>query len=195
MWLLKNRSRGFYLCLVLLLILTIGGTAIAYADSGTATVPVKPGSLSKSNANQVSLNVRQSKKAQLVSYTLPITVIDARGSGGGWNLAITSTTFQLTGNDKDSKKDQLPTNASSITGVSVACGAHSTCTNTVNTISYPLVVPAGSTPPPPVKFFNASLRSGLGKFLLTMVVQVSVPASKESGTYTSTIILTIANGP
>lgn len=191
MWLLKNRSRGFYLCFVLLLAMVLAGSAIAYADSGTATVAVKSGGLTEANAtNQVSLQL--SKQMKLASYSLPVTVTDARGSGGGWKLSITSTRF-IINNDKD--KDKLPSNASHIIGMSISCDTHSTCTNPIDSISYPLLVPAGSTPPPPVKFFNAAVGSGLGKFSLAVMVNVTIPASTEPGIYTSTIILAIANGP
>lgn len=192
MQLLKNRSRGLSLCFVLLLAMILGGSAIAYADSGTAKVAVKGGGLSEANAtNQVNLQLR--KKTRLASYALPITVTDARGSGGGWKLSITSTLFVF--NDRDRDKDMLPSNASHITGVSVLCSAHATCTNPINSISYPLLVPSGSTLPPAVKFFNAAVGSGLGKFNLTMMVSVTIPAITEPGIYTSTIILAIANGP
>jgi hypothetical protein len=193
MRLLKKRFSGFYLCFVLLLALAIGGSAITYADSGTATATIKAGSLTESNAtNQVSLQLN--KNVQLASYTLPITVTDARGSGGGWNLTITSTTFTIT-KDKNGNKDRLPSNASRIVTTAVSCNINSTCTKPINSISYPLGVPAGKTPPPPVKFFNATLGSGLGKLLLMMMVNVNIPANTEAGIYTSTIILTIANGP
>jgi len=189
MWLLKNRSRGLYLCFVLLLAMVVGGSAITYADSGTAKFVVKAGSLTESNAtNQVSLSV--SKNMQLAKYSLPITVTDARGSGSGWKLSITSTQFLSSNN-----KDQLPTNASQITQVSKSCSKRSTCTLPINSISYPLLVPADTKPPPPVKFFNAAVSSGLGVFGLTMMVNVTIPAGAKAGTYTSTIFLAIANGP
>ncbi len=189
MRLLKNRSRGLYLCVVLLLALAIGGSVIAHADSGKAKAIVKAGTLSFSNANNnVSLQV--SNTVRLASYSLPITVTDARGSGKGWNLSITSTLF-MTGNGKNT----LPSNASNITRVNTSCGAHSTCTKPIDTISYPLIVPAGNPAPSPVKFFNASLSSGLGVFSLLMMVNVAIPANAKSGTYTSTITLKIANGP
>ena len=190
MWLLKKRSRGLYLCSVLLLAMLIGSSAIAFADSGTSRVAVKGGHLTESNAtNHISLHV--SKNMRLASYSLPITVTDARGSGSGWKLSITSTQFLYP--DKD--KDVLPTNASQITQVSMSCSVHSTCTLPINSVSYPLFVPAGATPPPPVKFFNAAVNSGLGKFSLTMLVNVTIPANTEAGSYGSTITLAIANGP
>jgi WxL domain surface cell wall-binding len=186
---LKNRSRGLFLCFVLLLAFAISGSAIAHADSGGAKAILNAGGLTFSKAtNHVSLKLN--KKVQLSSYTLPITVIDARGSGSGWNLAITSTNFTITNG-----KGQLPANASSISKVTASCGSNSTCTNPIDNVSYPLVVPAGTTPPPAVKFFNAKLSTGLGKFSLVMMVNVTIPASAISGTYTSTILLTIANGP
>lgn len=190
MWLLKIRSRGFYLCSVFLLAIVIGSSAIAYADSGTAKLAVKAGSLTESNATkQVTLHVN--KRMRLASYTLPITVTDARGSGSGWKLSITSTQFLLP--DKD--RDVLPSNASQIVQMSITCSVYSTCTAPINSISYPLLVPAGATPPPPVKFFNAAVGSGLGKFGLTALVNVTIPANTEVGCYTSTITLAIANGP
>lgn len=191
MWLFKKRSRGLYLCAIVLLTTLIASSAIAYADSGTAKVAIRGGHLTESNAtNHVSLSV--SKHMRLASYSLPITVADARGSGNGWKLSITSTQF-IDKNDKD--KDTLPSNASQITQVSMSCSIHSTCTLPINNISYPLLVPAGSTPPPPVKFFNAAAGSGLGVFGLTMLVNVTIPAKTEAGRYTSTITLAIANGP
>ena len=191
MRLIKNRSRGLYLCVVLLLALAIGGSVIAHAASGKgkATAIVKAGTLSFSNAqNNVSLQV--SNTVHLVSYSLPITVIDARGSGKGWNLSITSTLFVTS-----DSKNKLPANASSITKVSTSCGVHSTCTKPIDTISYPLVIPAGKPAPSPVKFFDANVSSGLGVFSLAMMVNVTIPSNAKSGTYTSTITLKIANGP
>ncbi len=185
----KKRSIGFSLCLLLLLAMAIGGSASVYAASSPVTATVRGGSLSESPAtNQVSLNLKRGVKS--VNYTLPIAVVDARGSGAGWKLTITSTQF-ITSNGKN----QLPTNASSITGVNISCGTHSTCKKPVNSISYPLVIPADTQPPPPVKCFNATVNTGMGKFSLSMMVQVTVPASAPTGTYTSTIYLTVASGP
>lgn len=184
----KKRSIGFYLCIILLLAMAMGGSVSVYADSGPVTAPVKGGSLSESNAtNQVSLNVKKGDKS--LNYTLPMTVVDARGSGSGWNLTITSTQFINSG------KNQLPTNASSITGMGVSCGPNSTCKKPINSILYPLVIPADTRPPSPVKCFNAAVNSGFGKFSLSMMVQVTVSANAPSGTYTSTIYLATANGP
>ncbi len=194
MRLLRHHARRFYLCLALLLILVIAGSATAYADSGTATVAVNGGSLTESNAtNQISLQL--SKKMHLANYALPITVIDARGSGVGWNLMITSTTFKYVNSDKDKNNDWLSATASHVAGVSASCATSSTCTVPANSISYPLVIPAAKTLPPPVKFFSAARYTGLGKLILTMMVNVQVPKNVENGIYTCTIVISVVNGP
>jgi hypothetical protein len=164
---------------------------IAHADSGTgkAKAVVKAGALSFSNTkNNVSLSVN--KTIHLISYSLPISVVDARGSGKGWNLSITSTLFKASDG-----KSTLSSNASSISGVNASCGIHSTCTSPIDTVSYPLTIPAGNPTPPSVKFFDAAVSSGLGVFRLAMMVNVTIPANTKNDTYTSTITLKIANGP
>src|SRR5579863_1473602 len=96
MRLLKKHALLFYLGLVLILAMTIGGSAIAaFADSGTgATVAVNAGSLTETGPTNTSATaVTLTGDDQTTSYTLGLTLVDARGSGAGWNLTITSTTF------------------------------------------------------------------------------------------------------
>jgi hypothetical protein len=62
-------------------------------------------------------------------------------------------------------------------------------------VSYPVTVPAGSTPPTAVKVFNAAAATGGGGTNVTLSVKLSVPASAYSGTYSSTWTYTIASGP
>ena len=195
--LLKHRSVAFSLSFALLLAIAIGGSAVAYAGSGpntTVRATIKGGSLTESTSpDGVHLDV--DRRARLATYSLPIAVIDARGTGNGWKLMITSTRFLTIDKDKKPDVDQLPGNASRITKVSISCVAGSTCTKPTNSVSYPLVIPAASTPPKSVKFFNAVQGSGMGGFLLTMMANVSIPAGTEPGIYISIITLTIANGP
>jgi hypothetical protein len=128
---------------------------------------------------------------QTMTYALGLTVTDARGSGAGWNLTITSTLFD------DGHGHQFASNASSINAApTVVCsGIGSHCTNPTNSITYPVGVPAGSTAPTPVKFFNAATGSGLGKFTITPTVTISVPGSTYAGTYTSTVSVAVVSGP
>ncbi len=193
MHLLKNRSIHFYLVFFLILTMVIGGSAIAaFADSGTgATIAVNSGTLSESGPTSVSATaVTLNGNDQTTSYLLGLTVIDARGSGGGWNLTITSTTF-TTG------AHSLSTTASSITGMSTSCVTNSTCTPPTSSINYPpsLGVPAAATAPTPVKFFNAAANTGMGSITVTPTVSVSIPANTFFGSYTSTVSVAVVSGP
>ena len=62
-------------------------------------------------------------------------------------------------------------------------------------MTYPVAVPAASTPPTAVEFFNAAANTGMGKFTTTPTVGVFVPQSSFAGTYTSTLTLAIVSGP
>jgi WxL domain surface cell wall-binding len=189
---LKSRSMRFYLGFFLILTLAIGGSAIsAFADSGTgATVAVNAGNLSESGPNSgVSATpVMLNGDDQTTTYSLGLTLNDARGNGSGWNLTITSTLFD------DGTGQQLANNASSINSApSVTCsGVGGHCTNPINSITYPMGVPAGA---PAVKFFNAAANSGLGKFTITPTVTISIPGNTYAGTYTSTVSVAVVSGP
>src|SRR5438067_11343104 len=96
MHLLKHRSMRFYLGFILIFTMALGGSAIAaLADSSTgATIAVTGGSLSESGPTSVSATpVTLNGSDPTTSYSLGLTLTDPRGTGGGWNLTITSTTF------------------------------------------------------------------------------------------------------
>jgi len=157
--------------------ITVGSTAV----TGTT--------LSVSPTGSPSFGITLNGADQTASYSLPLQVVDIRGSGAGWNLTITSTTFS-TGTHT------FPTSASTIAGVSASCNSGSTCTVPSNNVSNgSLALPAGSTSPSAVKFENAGTNSGLGEINLTTTVHVVIPANVFAGTYTSTVTVAIAAGP
>jgi hypothetical protein len=121
---------------------------------------------------------------------MDIATNDRTGTGMGWNLTITSTTFST----DDRQPKMLSDTASQITDVASVC-AGDTCTEPKNSIGYPLTVPAGATAPAPVELFNAEANTGMGDFTVTPTVSVTIPANSYQGTYTSTITLAVASGP
>jgi hypothetical protein len=169
-------------------LLALSASLPALADTATGTATVTGGSLTEVVGAPPSVSATLNGTDQLPTYTLPITATDARGTGAGWNLTITSTQF-TTG------PATLSTSASSVTGVTSACVALTTCTNPTNSIGYALTVPAAPVAPTAVKLFNATVNTGLGKFTVTPTVSVSIPANTRVGTYTSTITLAVVTGP
>jgi hypothetical protein len=128
---------------------------------------------------------------QTKTYTIPMTVTDTTATNAGWDLTITSTQFTTGGGTPHT----LATTASTVTAATAACLAGSSCTSPTSSITYSLNVPAGSTPPTPVKLFNAATSSGLGHNTVTPTITVAVPANTYAGSYASTLTLAVASGP
>src|SRR5262249_35030881 len=114
------------------------------------------------------------------------------GSGAGWNVTATSTTFTTGGGSPR----LLSTSATSITSAPTdVCDGGSTCTAATNSVAYPYVLPAGATAPTATKLFNAAASTGLGNQTVTPTWKLAVPASTFAGTYTSTWTLSLVSGP
>jgi hypothetical protein len=127
---------------------------------------------------------------QTPTYTVPLTVTNTGGTAnGGWNLTITSTRFATGGGAT------FATTASAVTGVAVGTCSGGGCNQPVNAIAYPVSVPAASTAPAAVKFFNAAANSGGGTVTVTPTVSVAVPGNSFAGTYTSTLTISLNTGP
>lgn len=159
--------------------------ALALVLLFTQAVLAQTLTMSATDAPVVSVTLNGTDQAASDPFT--ISVSDTRTTNDGWTLQITSTQFSTGG-------ATLSASAASITGVGVTCTI-SPCTDPVNSVSYPVIVPAGATAPSPVAFFNAAALTGVGDFTVTPTFRVSVPANAYSGTYSSTISITIASGP
>ena len=162
----------------------------ALGATATATGTLSGSTLSLTTSATPSFTADLDSGDSTPTYTVPLTIQDTRGTGAGWNATITSTQFKTGGGSPST----LPTNSSTLTGVTSVC-ASGTCTNPTNAITYPIAVPAGPTAPTAVKFFNAAAATGMGKFTNTPTIGVFVPQSSIAGTYTSTLTISIVSGP
>jgi len=172
--------------IALLLLLAVATTG--FADDIVGSMTVTGGSLTMSAVDNPAFpGVTLNGSAQSVSDSIAIDVQDLRGTGAGWHLEVTSTTFT-------NGTQTLPTTALSITGVTTACDG-TTCTDPNNGNAYSLTVPADATAPTAVEFFDAALSTGMGDFTVTPTFSLSVPATTYAGTYNSTVTLTVANVP
>jgi hypothetical protein len=120
---------------------------------------------------------------QSVNYSALLGVVDARGTGAGWNLQISATTFS------DGAGHTLA--PGTVTSAAQACVAGTTCTAAVNSgITLPLTITTTAA-----KFFNAALTSGLGKVNVTPTIAVAIPGNAYAGTYNSIVTLAATTGP
>jgi hypothetical protein len=119
---------------------------------------------------------------QVVSWSAALGLVDARGSGAGWNLTMSSTTFS------DGSGHTL--SPGTVASVSASCHGGNSCTAATNSISYPLTLSSTAA-----KFFNAAAASGMGKVDVTPSVDVAIPGNAYAATYSSTVTLAAVSGP
>jgi hypothetical protein len=165
--------------------------AAPLAVTGTATISA--GSLGfVSTPPNVSFSATLTGLDQTVSANEALDVGDATGSGTGWNVTATSTTFTTGGGSPH----LLSTTATTLTSApSDVCDASSTCALATNSITYPYTLPAAASAPTATKLYNAAANTGMGNQTVTPAWKLSVPASTYAGTYTSTWTLSLVSGP
>jgi hypothetical protein len=122
------------------------------------------------------------------SATVAITADDETGSGSGWNLNATSTTFS------DGSGHTLPTTATTLTAGS-ATAPSGNCSLPANSTTYPVTLPAGASPPTAVRLFNSAAGTGSGPTSLSLTATVAVPARAHAASYSSTWTVTLSSGP
>lgn len=162
--------------------LVVTTAALASTLTSTATVSGTAG-ISLTLPSNPSLSDTIDGSDQTVSYSPVLGVVDARGSGAGWNVTIASTTYS------DGSGHTLQ--AGNVTGVTQACHTGSSCTAATSSgITYPLTLTTTAA-----KLFNAAVDTGMGKVDITPTVQVQIPGNAYAGTYTSTLTLATVSGP
>ena len=155
--------------------------ALAGTLTPTATISGAAG-MSMSLPSNPSLTDTLDGTDQVVSWSALLGVVDARGTGAGWNLTVAATTFS------DGSGHALA--PGTVASVSAACVAGNACTAATNSITYPLTISGTAA-----KFFNASANTGLGKVNVTPSMNVAIPGNAYAGTYTSTVTLAAVSGP
>jgi hypothetical protein len=174
-------------------VLLAGGALVATslpAVAATATATLTGGTLGfvAAPAN-TGFNISLTGEDVVATTTQTFDVGDATGSGAGWNITATSTSFRA-------GSRTLPSTAVTVLSVpSVACDPGASCTAATNGVSYPYTLPAGVSAPTATKIFSAAANTGLGNQTVTLVFQLAIPASAFAGNYSSTWTYTLVSGP
>jgi chitinase len=120
-----------------------------------------------------------------ITATQPIGVDDNTGTGAGWHVTLTATTFT-----HDSYT--LPGTALTDTGVAGDCDPSITCTPARSVgVNYPLVISAGNT----VTIMNAAQDSGMANQTWVHTMNLHVPRDAHVGVYTSTWTYSLVSTP
>jgi hypothetical protein len=170
-----------------ILAVVLSSLTAAPAGATTATATITAGTLAFVSAPpNVNFSATLNGLNQTVTATQALDVSDATGSGAGWNITATSTTFATGGGPT------LATTSTTVqSGPTRACDSGSSCTLATNSVSYPSTLPAGASAPTATKVFNAAANTGEGNQTVTVTWSLAVPAA----TYTSTWTISLASGP
>jgi hypothetical protein len=182
--------RNAIISLVVAALATIGLIPLlAYADSGTGTLALTAGTLSETTGAIPTVSAQLNGTDLNKSFTLPINITDATGTGNGWNITISESNFAGTIAGTPVTLGIDP----SVSGEGNSCGAGATCTLASNSVTYPLTVPLAGTPA--TKLINAAVNSGLASISSTGTLNITIPANTKVATYTSTITIAVISGP
>jgi hypothetical protein len=183
-------------------------TCVAPAScSMTGTVGLTGGALSLTTSGSLSwtgtLTGTSQSLVDMITADQQYSVDDATGSGAGWHVTISATTFtNATHTFPDVGTFSTNGSTSSITSSNVPSATCSgSCTVPDDTaITYPVAITTGAVTPPVVTIYDAKANTGLGTIVIGNTPNpvgwwVTVPGNASSGNYTSTIVMTVISGP
>jgi hypothetical protein len=197
--------------------ITLGSTAAMAAGCGgavaagtsctlTGTLTLGAGTLTLTSPSSLSWTGTVTGNTQSIVDTTAsdqqLTATDATGSGAGWHITTSATTFTSGGNTLPDTGTFSFGSATSVTSISApTASCVSTCTLPTNSTTYPVAITTALAPTA-VTIYDTSATTGVGAILIGGSTNpnpagwwVTVPGSTVPGTYTSTITMQIISGP
>ena len=181
---------------------TMTGTATITAGSlGVAAPAVQTWGTTLDGTNKLLVNDAPADTS--------LSVQDATGSGAGWNVTATATTFTVgaTTTVLADGGTLVFTGSAALGGETSAvppgnaCAPDTTCTVPTNNVAVPVDFTTGAAVTP-VSIYNAALATGLGNIVIGTASAgapaawwVNVPANATAGAYASDITIAINSGP
>jgi len=182
----------------------IGVSGVVFASSPPGSSQDTTGSVAITGAK--SLNITAPATLTFAGVTLdgsartttnaagsfPLEVTDATGLAGGWDVSLSATTFV------DSATSQKLNDAGTLSVTNLST-IYSPSNDGSGTIPDSSVTPASATPvavttaAAPTPIYNAAPLTGMGSFELDTQLSLYIPANTVSGTYSSTITVSIAS--
>jgi hypothetical protein len=167
------------------------GKLVAKVSPGNATATLTSGVLSfvSPPGNLAFPAITLDGQDQTTTAGVAIGISDGTGSGAGWQLDATSTTFT-------DGSDSLPASAVSVASApTVGCDQGATCVLAQDAVSYPYVLPAGTAAPTATALFSAATGTGMGDQTVTPSFSLAVPANAAAGAYSATWTFSLVSGP
>jgi hypothetical protein len=133
------------------------------------------------------------------------TVNDATGTGVGWEVEVSATTFTNSSSTLATSGTFVTTGSTSsitsTTAPTATCATGATCTTPTDTTTYPVAITTGSSPSTYV-VYNATASTGMGQVVIggspnPVGWWLYLPADfvGAGGSYTSTITVAVVTAP
>ncbi len=176
-------------------------------DSGTTSAVSFPGTLTLASPSSLAWAAEENGTDQSAVDEVPadqtLTVNNSTGSGAGWDLTVTATTFSSGSHTlPDTGRLQLNGSTSSLTGAAPSAACVGSCVVPVDATTYPVAIDTAPSSPDAFTIYDASPGTGTGVVALggpsathPIGWWIQVPASAYAGSYTSTLTLTLVSGP
>ncbi len=176
--------------------------------TSTGTLNVTGGLLTLTSPPSLTWSAALNGTNQSVVDVVPgdqqLTVNDATGSGAGWHVTTSATTF-TNGTHTLANAGTFVTTGS-VTSIAATTAPTATCVTTctlpTNSTTYPQAVTTAPTAPTPVTIYDTAAATGIGQVLIGGSANanplgwwVNVPANAFSGAYTSTITMAVVSAP
>jgi hypothetical protein len=191
---------------------TACGTALASCTL-TGTLTLTAGTLTLTTDSTLGWSATVTgADLNLVDATTPdeiYTVVDATGSGAGWHVTTSATTF-TTGTVTLANTGTFSTNGSITSKTAAgypttACTTGSTCTlptHTTAPTTFPVAITTATSSPTPYVIYDANAATGVGSIAIggsgnsaPVGWWLNVPGNTTPGTYTSTITMAVVTAP
>jgi len=167
--------------------------------TGTLTL-TSPSSLAWS----ATLNGSNQGAVDTVATNQQFSVSDQSGSGAGWHITVSGTTFTSSGHTLPNSGTFVLTG--SVTSVTATTAPTATCvtscTPPTDTTTYPVAITTATSSPTPATVYDVSAGSGIGPVTLggssaanPVGWWTDIPANARSGSYTSTVTVEVVSGP
>jgi hypothetical protein len=176
----------------------------------TGTLNVTAGTLTLTSPSSLTwaatLNGANQSVVDTTAADQQYTVDDATGSGAGWHVTVSATTF-TNGTHTLSNTGSLvntgsTTSISATTAPTATCATGTTCTLPTNGTTYPVAITTAPTTPTAVTIYDTASATGLGQIVIGGSTAanpvgwwVNVPGSAFAGAYTSTFTLAVVSAP
>jgi hypothetical protein len=182
----RKRTASGVFALAAAILLAFPGAAFATGGSATVT----PGSLTWATPAAVDFAATLNGQAQLITANQDLDISDARGTGEGWSITLTTTQFQTTSGAL------LALNATTDLSSTGTCDSAdpTDCAMAADSTT-PIAIPAAATAPAAVVIQDAIVDTGMGSMTFRHVMQLAIAANARSGVYASTWTYSLISSP